>query len=105
MFYIENVSLQLHDVIMISFVFSSCTSETKAISSTKSEDVGDFVTTSDCEGWDAIRDPILMLLGIFCGFLCIVCTFLITKIMQLKKRPRYAYIHALKVLIIGLFIS
>ncbi|XP_073946899.1 low-density lipoprotein receptor repeat domain-containing protein cueball isoform X3 [Choristoneura fumiferana] len=48
----------------------------------------DFVDTPCNDGWDPVRDPILMVLGILCGLMCLVCAVLITKILHLKKRPR-----------------
>ncbi|KAM3966373.1 low-density lipoprotein receptor repeat domain-containing protein cueball isoform 2-T2 [Aphomia sociella] len=48
-----------------------------------------YLEVSNCsDGWDPIRDPVIMVLGILCGLLCITCTVLVTRIMQLKKRPR-----------------
>ncbi|XP_072947667.1 protein cueball isoform X2 [Epargyreus clarus] len=50
---------------------------------------GVYVDTASCSaGWDPVRDPILMFLGALCGLLCLACAVLITKILQLKKRPR-----------------
>ncbi|XP_049874212.1 protein cueball isoform X2 [Pectinophora gossypiella] len=48
---------------------------------------GDFVETCN-NGWDPLRDPIIMVLGTLSGLLCVACAFLITKVLQLKKRPR-----------------
>ncbi|XP_063382367.1 protein cueball isoform X1 [Cydia fagiglandana] len=48
----------------------------------------EFVTVPCNDGWDSVRDPILMVLGILCGLLCLVCAVLVTKILHLKKRPR-----------------
>ncbi|KAH9635374.1 hypothetical protein HF086_017623 [Spodoptera exigua] len=40
------------------------------------------------DGWDSVRDPIIIILAIICSALCLACVVLITKILQLKKRPR-----------------
>ncbi|XP_026762895.2 protein cueball isoform X1 [Galleria mellonella] len=48
-----------------------------------------FVEINDCNyGWDSVRDPVIMILGIACALLCIACTVLVAKILKLKKRPR-----------------
>ncbi|XP_059053896.1 protein cueball [Achroia grisella] len=48
-----------------------------------------YVEITDCNyGWDSIRDPVIMVLGIACGLLCVTCTVLFTKVLKLKKRPR-----------------
>lgn len=39
--------------------------------------------------WDGVRDPILMVLGVLCVLLSLMCAVLATKVMQLKRRPRY----------------
>ncbi|KAL0871733.1 hypothetical protein ABMA27_004239 [Loxostege sticticalis] len=48
---------------------------------------GEFVM--DCnQGWDNVRDPVIVVLGVLCGLLCVACTVLITKVLHLKRRPR-----------------
>ncbi|XP_013190665.2 protein cueball [Amyelois transitella] len=48
-----------------------------------------YVDVTGCDSsWDAVRDPVIMVLGIVCGLLCITSTVLCTKVMKLKKRPR-----------------
>ncbi|XP_068618209.1 protein cueball isoform X2 [Battus philenor] len=39
-------------------------------------------------GWDPVRDPIIMGLGIMAGLLFLACALLVTKILQLRRRPR-----------------
>ncbi|XP_041987335.1 protein cueball [Aricia agestis] len=48
----------------------------------------DEVYLDGCGGWDPVRDPILMVLGIVCGLLTLACAVLITKILHLRRRPR-----------------
>ncbi|KAF9815508.1 hypothetical protein SFRURICE_019150 [Spodoptera frugiperda] len=40
------------------------------------------------DGWDSVRDPIIIILAIICSALFLACVVLVTKILQLKKRPR-----------------
>ncbi|KAJ2943623.1 hypothetical protein O0L34_g16734 [Tuta absoluta] len=39
-------------------------------------------------GWDSLRDPIIMVLGVVSGTLSVFCALLIAKVIKLKKRPR-----------------
>ncbi|XP_026745540.1 protein cueball-like, partial [Trichoplusia ni] len=41
-----------------------------------------------CSSWDPVRDPVIVVLGILCGLLCLACAVLITKNLQLRRRPR-----------------
>ncbi|CAG4962752.1 unnamed protein product [Colias eurytheme] len=66
----------------------SCEKENKTNTQQDTLTVSDDVFVDSCAGWDNVRDPILMVLGILCGLLCLVCAYLITKVLQLKKRPR-----------------
>ncbi|CAH2039424.1 unnamed protein product, partial [Iphiclides podalirius] len=43
---------------------------------------------SGCDGWDPIRDPIIMALGIIAGLLAVACAILVTKVLRLRRRPR-----------------
>ncbi|KAL4711450.1 hypothetical protein ACJJTC_005574 [Scirpophaga incertulas] len=45
--------------------------------------------TPQCDqGWDNMRDPVIIALGVVCGILCLTCTYLVTRVLQLKRRPR-----------------
>lgn len=48
----------------------------------------DTVMVGCADGWDPVRDPIIIILGILCGMLCLACAVLITKVLQLRRRPR-----------------
>ncbi|KAJ8715955.1 hypothetical protein PYW08_013240 [Mythimna loreyi] len=48
----------------------------------------DTVMVGCVDGWDPVRDPIIIMLGILCGMLCLACAVLITKVLQLRRRPR-----------------
>ncbi|VVD00885.1 unnamed protein product [Leptidea sinapis] len=64
----------------------NCTSDNNSRQSDRP--VSDDVYVESCPSWDPVRDPILMVLGAVCGLLCLLSAALVTKIMQLKKRPR-----------------
>ncbi|KAG7295780.1 hypothetical protein JYU34_020834 [Plutella xylostella] len=70
----------------------NCTNDsngTKASAAASSEaQSNDGIISDSCDAWDPVRDPIMMVLGILCGALCVACAVLITKILHLKKRPR-----------------
>ncbi|CAH0584464.1 unnamed protein product [Chrysodeixis includens] len=54
--------------------------------SSKTNENGDLI--EGCSAWDPVRDPVIMVLGILCGLLCLACAVLITKNLQLRRRPR-----------------
>ncbi|XP_022130135.2 protein cueball [Pieris rapae] len=68
-------------------VTNSQTSDSPLMTTTEALSVGDDFVES-CPGWDGVRDPILMALGVLCGLLSLLCAILITKVLQLKRRPR-----------------
>ncbi|CAH0398861.1 unnamed protein product [Chilo suppressalis] len=71
----------------------NCTTEHLATSnqvlSDSAKTDGEFVVQTDCsQEWDSVRDPVIVVLGVLSGLLCVACTYLVTKVIQLKKRPR-----------------
>ncbi|XP_028157866.1 protein cueball isoform X1 [Ostrinia furnacalis] len=69
----------------------NCTKETRSLYQAENsvQTDGEFVEPSECtQGWDTVRDPVIVVLGVLCGLLCVACTVLITKVLQLKRRPR-----------------
>lgn len=58
-----------------------------ADSSTYTQIVDEVIPNCTNE-WDSVRDPVIMTLGTLVGVLCLVCVVLLTKILQLKRRPR-----------------
>ncbi|XP_075979061.1 low-density lipoprotein receptor repeat domain-containing protein cueball isoform X2 [Anticarsia gemmatalis] len=51
------------------------------------QNVDDIIATCS-GGWDPVRDPVIMALGVLVGVLCLFCGLLVTKVLQLKRRPR-----------------
>ncbi|CAK1585983.1 unnamed protein product [Parnassius mnemosyne] len=68
---------------------SSLLMKQKPEDSSTSTDEGVYIDSSNCnDTWDPIRDPIIMVLGTMAGLLFVACAVLLTKILQLKRRPR-----------------
>ncbi|CAG9794022.1 unnamed protein product [Diatraea saccharalis] len=82
-----NTSVPVTSLLFSSF---SCTEKVLATSQQLSENwkEGEVTQTVCNPEWDSVRDPVIVVLGILSGVLCIICTFLVTKVLQLKKRPR-----------------
>nr|XP_049706836.1 protein cueball [Helicoverpa armigera] len=50
--------------------------------------ISENVIKSCDDGWDPVRDPVIIMLGVLCGLLCLACAVLITKVLHLRRRPR-----------------
>lgn len=84
----EGLRCETRKIVQITPTVEPCNC-TKEENTTKSIDPSNVYLETDCSpGWDPIRDPILMVLGILCGLLCLICAVLITKILHLRRRPR-----------------
>ncbi|CAB3247730.1 unnamed protein product [Arctia plantaginis] len=56
-------------------------------SNSVSQMVDEIIPTCD-GGWDSVKDSMILALSILVGVLFLLCVYLLTKILQLKKRPR-----------------
>ncbi|CAG4946883.1 unnamed protein product [Parnassius apollo] len=68
---------------------SSLLIKQKSENTSTSADEDIYIDSSNCsDNWDPIRDPIIMVLGTMAGLLFVACAVFLTKILQLKRRPR-----------------
>lgn len=57
-----------------------------------SQMIDEVIPTCD-DSWDSVKDSIILALSILVGVLFLLCVYLVTKILQLKKRPRYLMLY------------